>query len=394
MAAGRIGSNAKPSGGSRRPVHPVVRWAISVIVGMVPLLVGIAASSQPAGAVSVGPFSIEPARTPGALFGRPDFNYDVVPGQRIHDAVVLSNTTSAPEDFRVWAADAYNTAVGGGFAIRPMTWVNHGVGAWIQLPLSRDSIYQLPGNTAVTLNLTLTIPPDATPGVHAGGIVALEIPPGTSPRGYGHVNVHLGVATAVFVHVQGAAKAGAALGGVQVQASVPPLAFVSGSSEAHVSFQLENTGNTVLNGMARATVTNIFGQTVKVFPAVPVNDFLPGQHFTIKEPTWRPLPVVGPEQLRVAFDSRGLDPVIGSSSFWIVPWLLVLIFALAVIMLVLGVWWRGRDRHQEDHGGTGIPGMPAPDPGAGGPPAPAPAGLPGPGDQDLVVSGPAVGPAS
>jgi len=356
----RIRSGRRIWSGRRvRPVRALARLlgTAAVLATVTGAWIGVA-GSLPAGAISVGPFSIEPAKAPGQLFGRSDFDYDVVPGQVVHDAVVLTNTTAAPEDFRIWAADAYNTAIGGAFAVRPESWKNHGVGSWIHLPLDPSTIYELPGNTSATLDFTLRVPADASPGSHAGGIVALEVHPGTSPRGYGHVSVNLGVAAAVFVHVAGTVRPGAAVSAIHVTPFVSPFAFATGSSKASLSFQLVNTGNSVLDGSAVATVRNMFGDIVKRYRGVGVQDFLPGERFTIREPSWSGLPLAGPEHVSVSFEAKGIGVVSGSASFWIFPWLLVVI---VIVVLAGGIWlmaiWRRRRKRTRGQR-AGVPGSP------------------------------------
>jgi len=296
------------------------------------------AGGSDAGALSIPSFSLTPASATGAT-PRTAFRYDALPGQTINDSVVLANSTSQLEDFQIWASDGYNTTVGGAFALRPFGYPMTGVGTWIDTHLG-SAVYGLAGGTSVTINFSLTVPANATPGLHAGGIEALNVTPVAQPaHGPAHFVIHRGIGAAVFIQVAGPVRAAAAVSGISVNSSVPAIGF--GSRTADVSFQLENTGNTLLTGKAVATVTDLFGTTVKTFAPVGVAAFVPGGRFTVQEPTWTNLPFIGPETVHVTFTSTGMKEATGQSTFWIFPWLLVL---LVLLLLGLVIWrvivWR------------------------------------------------------
>ena len=274
--------------------------------------------------------------------GRPRagaFRYDALPGQTINDSVVLTNQTSQLEDFKIWASDAYNTPAGGALALRPQGYAMTGVGTWIDSHLG-SGVYGLAGNTSVTINFSVTVPQNATPGMHVGGIETLDVTPVPQPKhGPAHFVINRGIGSVVFVNVGGPTQAAAAVSSISVKSSVPPIGF--GHSSANVSFQLENTGNTLLSGTAVATVTDLFGRTVKTFQPVSVRAFVPGNRFTVIEPTWNDLPFIGPETVHVTFNASGMKPATGESTFWIFPWLFVL---LVLLLLGLVIWrvivWR------------------------------------------------------
>ena len=301
----------------------------------------VGAMPTEAGAIGVPTFSLTPVSAPGAIHPRGSFHYDMKPGQTIDDSVVLANDSSQLQDFQIWATDGLNTPIGGAFALRPLGYHMTGVGAWINTHLG-TGIYGLAGNTSVTINFSVTVPANATPGDHAGGIEALDVTPEAQPtKGPAHFVIHRGVATAVFVRVAGPVHASAAVSDIAVKTSVPATGF--GNSKATISFQLENTGNTLLSGEAVVTVTNLFGQTVKTFRPIGVQAFVPGGRFTANEPTWTNLPFIGPETVHVKFTSPGIPAATGSSTFWILPWLLVVVI-IAALAALAALWWRRRRR--------------------------------------------------
>jgi hypothetical protein len=337
------------------------RWSALSVVALL-LTTGLAVGGgTDAGAVSIPTFSFAPISAPGSA-PRTSFHYDALPGQTINDSVVLTNQTSQPEDFQIWASDGYNTKVGGAFALRPVGYPMTGVGTWVNTHLG-TAVYGLAGNESVTLRFSVTVPANATPGFHAGGIEALNVTPVAQPTsGPAHFVVHRGIGTAMFVQVAGPVHAAAAVSDISVKSSVPAIGF--GSRTADVSFQLENTGNTLLSGFAVVTVTDLFGRTVKTFAPVGVQVFVPGARFTVQEPTWKNLPLIGPETVHVTFTSSGMRKATGESTFWIFPWLLVLLILLFLGLVIwrVIVWRRKRagitDRPDDgsgpDHGGSTI----------------------------------------
>lgn len=324
------------------------RWSAIAVVTVLSTTGLLVVGGTDAGALGIPSFSLTPISAPGAA-PRSAFHYDMLPGQTINDSVVLTNQTSQLEDFQIWASDGYNTTVGGAFTLRPVGYPMTGVGTWINTHLG-TAVYGLAGNTSVTINFSATVPANATPGLHAGGIEALNVTPVAQPsHGPTHFVIHRGIAEAVFVQVAGPVHAAAAVSDIAVKSSVPAIGF--GSSSAGVSFQLENTGNTLLSGNAVATVTDLFGRTVKTFRTVGVQAFVPGGRFTVQEPTWHNLPFIGPETVHVTFTSPGMKEATGQSTFWVFPWLLVLL-----ILLVLGlVIWRVIVRRRNRVGTTGPP---------------------------------------
>ncbi len=311
-----------------------VATVVAVVTGM-----GSIALAVPAGAASGPAFTFEPTPSPNTQAPRSSFRYSLKPGGTLSDSVLLTNLTNQPEEFEIWSADGYNTPRSGYLTLRPQNYPKKDVARWLTLPVS-GGVHVLPAATSATLTFDLSVPPNARPGDHVGGIVALDVTPQKSANGRTQFQVHQGIASAVFVHVIGPLHPSASVVAVEVAQSEPALGFAPGTSHGYVGFKLENTGNTILNGTATVRVTNIFGQTVKTFPSTPVGNFIPGQVFSVIEPKWQPLPFIGPEHVSVTFRPSGAALSTGAATFWIFPWLLILI---VVVALGLGIWrWRRR----------------------------------------------------
>lgn len=307
-------------------------------VSLVPAATAVAAT---------GPsFSLEPVPLANGQAPRSSFRYTMNAGSTLSDQIRLTNLTNQPEQFEIWTADGYNTPRSGYLSLRPVTYPKKDVGKWISLPVG-NGVHVLPAATAATLTFELTVPPNATPGDHVGGIVALDVSPQTAQNGHTQFAIRQGIASAVFVHVTGALHPSAAVVGISVAESDPALGFPTGSSRAFVAYRLANTGNTLLQGHAVVRVTDVFGRTVKTFPSTPVGNFLPGQTFTVVEPKWQPLPFAGPEHVSVRFVPQGAAVATGAATFWVFPWLLLLV----LIVLASGaLWWMLRRRRRRRTG--------------------------------------------
>lgn len=308
------------------------------------------AAGLPAGAPTFifAPYN---AATKGVI--RASFHYTITPGTTIHDSLVLANPTNYEQTFRIWGADAYNTALQGALALRPVGTTMTQVGTWITLPTGGAN-YGVNAGQEVVLNFAVTVPPNAFPGDHVGGIEALDV---TAPQGTGSgtkITVHEGIGVPIFITVPGPRHPSAAVTDVSTADSVPWLAFANGSSDARVGYQIVNTGNTIIRGKVHVWVTDIFGQTVKTFPDNVIGNLLPGQLADFAEPLWKSLPIAGPQTVHVIYSPTGAKPATGTATFWVVPWLLIIL--IVALLLALGVWlWRRHRRKIAAADGAGGP---------------------------------------
>ena len=343
----RLRCGGRDVGGWQRRALRVIGGSLSALAV---LGVTMTVSAVPASAAAGPSFTFEPSPSPNSQAPRSSFRYSVEPGATISDSVLLTNLTNQTEDFEIWTANAYNVQRTGYLALRPQTYPRSDLATWIRLPVG-VGVHQLPAGTSATLHFDVAVPPDASPGDHVAGIVALDVTPQQGNTNGTQFQIHQGIASALFLRVIGPIRPGAAVVAVNRADSVPPFAFITGSSHAFISYALLNTGNTLLNGTATVRVTDIFGRTVKSFAPTTVADFLPGQRFTVVEPMWHPLPIIGPEHIQVTFKPTGAPVASGGAVFWVVPWLLIL-FVLAVF----GAWyWRHRRRRRQrlDQGPSG-----------------------------------------
>src|SRR6185503_7586052 len=111
--------------------------------------------------------------SPGSSAGeaeRTNFTFEVFPGQVIEDTVSVTNFTDEPIDFRLWSGDGYNTE-DGAFAIYGADVAPLDTGSWVTLPVETQTVNP---NSRADVPFSITIPANASPGDHVGGIAALN----------------------------------------------------------------------------------------------------------------------------------------------------------------------------------------------------------------------------
>jgi hypothetical protein len=296
------------------------------------------------------PWSIAPAANPGA---RPAFQFVVDPGQTVTDQVTVANRTAQDMTFFVYPADAYNTPNGGAFATKLPNQKQIDVGAWAQLPVQ---LLTVPAGQQATFPFTLQVPPNATPGDHAGVLVAQNTQPGQVQRGPVVVPVIQGVGTRIYTRVTGPTHSGLNVTNAGTKSSIGALSFIKDDARGSAHFQVRNTGNVSLNAIARVKAVDTFGHTIKQFAPTRVAPLLPGAKVAINEPTIG-LPRAGLVTYKMTVTAEGAKAS-GETRQFIIPWLLLAIIAALIVAFVL---WRWRRRRRGQRGPQPAT-QPAPEP--------------------------------
>ncbi|MER6558410.1 DUF916 domain-containing protein [Streptomyces sp. NPDC001027] len=306
------------------------------------LLCLLFAAPTPARAADNGSWSVYPVAS--AVAARPYFYVSADPGQTIEDKVVVANKTDAPLTFRLYAADAYNTARDGGFAVRSLGERMRGVGAWAEL--SRDRI-TVPGRSTVTVPFTVRVPDGAEPGDHPGAVVALDE---RVERGDGSValGVQRAVAARVYLQVGGPTLPALAVEDVRI-GHRQPLVPGFGDSTATISYTLHNTGNVTLDPKVRLTARGLFGRTLldRRLTKVP-SQLLPGQRVRLTE-RWTGAPHLDWTDVKLTATATKTQES-ATASFVTAPWLVVGVVAAGV---AAGVWLLVRRRRRRREGVRG-----------------------------------------
>lgn len=259
----------------------VLGLALGLALGLGLLLGG----AGPAAAADNGQWSVLPAAN--KLGQRPYFYLAAAPGQSVTDSVTVANRTDRPRSFRLYAADAYNTARDGGFALRGPDEPRTATAAWSKLERDRVTV---PAKSALNVGFTLAVPDRAEPGDHPGAIVALEDrPAGTAVQGLG---LQQAVAARVYLRVTGPTAPALA---------VEDLRTVRrGAAGAEVSYTLRNLGNVTLRPRAVLTVTGALGRPLlsRTLTGVPA-ELLPGQQVRLRA-RWEDPPALEWAEVAVA----------------------------------------------------------------------------------------------
>ena len=290
------------------------------------LLLGLflAALAPSAHAADNGSWSVYPASS--KIAARPYFYLSADPGTSISDNVVVANKTAGPLTFRLYAADAYNTARDGGFAVRTMHETQHGVGAWARPARSRITV---PAHGRVTVPFTLHVPEGAEPGDHPGALVALDE---RIDRGGGSLalGVQRAVAARVYLRVGGPTVPAISVENVHISHS-QPLVPGFGTSTSTISYTLHNTGNVTLDPKVELRAKGLFGRTLlsRDLSRVP-SELLPGQRVRLTEP-WRGAPQL--DWGDVTWTASAQDTrESASASFLALPWVAVAVLLTALVV--------------------------------------------------------------
>ncbi|RIV39116.1 WxL protein peptidoglycan domain-containing protein [Micromonospora radicis] len=287
--------------------------------------VGVAPAPSPSPPDAGFTWAVQPSGPSGPT-GRSYFVYDAEPGQRIEDRVAVTNLGSSAMTFAVYGADAFTTT-DGGFALHPASRPPVDVGAWTTFA---ERTYRVPAGKQVIVPFQLTVPANATPGDHAGGVVA-SIAQLRSTDSGGQVNLDRRVAARIYLRVAGPVRPGLQVEAMRIGYDNPLNPF--GTGPVVVSYRLRNSGNTRLTGTTQVRLNGPFGLRLARTEPVTVPEVLPGAAITITEQVNGVVPagrlaadvVVDP-----ATPDRMLPTVTRTATVWAVPWVWTAVLLTAV----------------------------------------------------------------
>lgn len=303
-------------------------------------------------------FGIAPAQEDRAD-DRPYINMAAPPGSVIYDYVAILNQDDEPIDLDIYAADVI-MAEGGGLGLMSRDEPSFDAGAWIGA--DGPSTITVPAQTPETgygftiVPIAITIPVDAEPGDHLGGVVAALR---TTGQGANTPTIELEqrVALRVYVRVAGDLRPGLDVFGLT--ASWEPDSPV-GVGSVTVAYTLVNTGNVRMAVEPSVTVEGPFGLLPRTGAGDRVDELLPGgsvAHTVVVGDVW----AIG--RLAVTVDatalpaSTGVEPGIGTvtatTDVWAVPWLAIAVLLLLIALGVIVVRRRRRRRQRDEEAPPG-----------------------------------------
>jgi hypothetical protein len=271
-------------------------------------------------------------------------------GSVVHDHVALLNQSDGALTLSTYTADIALTEDGGITASSRAGGVAD-AGAWISLD-SADQL-EVPAQSSATgigdvvVPVTVSIPKNAQPGDHVGGIVAALTATAPGAAGTPGVQLEQRVVARVYIRVAGDLTPGLSITDVRVRYE---RVGVLGAGRLKVSYALQNTGNVRLAVDPTVTVEGPFGMLRRSAAGRPVEELLPGSRIT------QSVTVVGVWALvrhSVTIDAAvsaapgGTDPGLGivsaGSVVWLVPWLAIgVLVAVLVVLTLLGLRRRRR----------------------------------------------------
>lgn len=316
-------------------IRRLVGGVLAVLLGLSSSLLAI----QPQAAHADGTVGI--AISPATAKGRDDrtrFSYAVNPGQQVTDHVLVSNVGSTKLAIKVFATDAYNTD-DGGYALLDSNAQAKDVGSWVRFSGGKKmlTLNLGPGKSEI-VRFTVTVPADARPGDHPGGVVAAATSVGEQ------VNVERRIANRLYARVAGDLQPHLTISSfvADYQSSLNPL-----DGTVTITAVLENTGNVALGGTVSLSTTSWFGASIGPKVDRELSEMLPGATRTVSYqlPGVAAVGYLVPHlQLRssVTGDAQnpGTLPVVDRDGFLLaIPWVVVAVLALGVIA-VFGMRWR------------------------------------------------------
>jgi Bacterial protein of unknown function (DUF916) len=297
----------------------------------------------PATDVIVESFAIGPTGSldPSLPGDRVNFSYDASPGVVIHDSVTVYNVGNVPLPFHVYATDAFNQT-DGTFDLLTGDQLATDVGTWVTFD-SQD--LTIPAGKQALIPITITVPADASPGDHVGGMVASSPIEGRNDTGQ-IITVDRRVGAKLYIRVAGNLHTELAVTNLNGDYShaVNPL-----GGATKVSFRIENRGDVRLGGSPVVTVSGPFGLGEKSITLPPLNDLLPGETADLSVEfadvgAWF-VDTVSVDITAVgATEGEAIDPVHGDATMFAPPITLLVLLALLV---VLWLWWRARRQRRE-----------------------------------------------
>jgi hypothetical protein len=339
------------------PILPVNLRQV-LVVAVLALTAASTAASARASAPTASPkpppavFGLGPASAK-AVDGRPYYYFLAQPGSSLSDHVAIVNIGLETLTLSVYTTDASN-APDGSFSFTTAAQRPEDVGAWVhmQIPGGGDKVV-VKGRSKVILPVSMTVPANASPGDHAGALVAsLQ----GQVRGSNGELIHLDqrVATRVFVRISGPLHPRLAVENLRAtyRGSLNPF----GKGAVTVSYVVHNTGNVKLGGIQHVSVRGLLGSVAASNePQVPL--LLPGgsvQESIVVNGVLPQLWMSATVTVQPAGLTGDVNPssatVTATTHFWAFPpWLLLVL----LILIVLGLLWYERHRRGRQSSGEG-----------------------------------------
>lgn len=346
------------------------RSLVLVTVGLALLAhaVGPAQAATPTPKPSPAPVPAIPGSTPDktatfgvgpsnekALDSRSDITVLASPGARATEHVGVVNLSDEPLPVDVYLTEAVTAPDGSiGYTGRDQPLTD--AGSWVRVvTTSEGSRITLPPRSTTILPLQIAVPSNAEPGDHTDAVV-VSLTSAAQAGGPAAPNAKLEqrVATRVYFRVSGTLRP--QLSVQAVHASYAGVWSPIGTGSTTVRYQIRNNGNVRLKVHNLVSVSGFLHTSKLKGPEVPL--LLPGASVDVAVPVKGVWPqildsarVTAEGSAYAADRNPGVEPGIGQTRFWAVPWmLLALLVATGFLLWRAWRWWR-RPRGGR-HGGS------------------------------------------
>lgn len=299
-------------------------------------------------------WALQPAGDEGPD-GRVSLRVQLDPGSAVDERLALTNFSSRPATFAVYARDGEITA-DGSFDLVADAASSEGGGAWIDLGLPKGAserdgggiLVTVPAEKAVLVPVSITAPDTATPGDHPAGIVAELVPDGDAA-------VSLVSRVGVRAHLRVTGDIVPQLAADRVEATYEPSWNPFAPGTLTVRYTVANPGNIRLGGDSTMRFSGPWG-IAETSAAHEQREVLPGAGVEVVTRTeaW-PL-VFGSGDVSVTPSLVGEDvadaelaAVSTPFSIWMMPWsqLALLVLAAGAVVLIVRGRRRSRARVEE-----------------------------------------------
>jgi hypothetical protein len=267
------------------------------------------------------------------------FKVELVPGEQFRGEALLKNLLNERIDGYLYSVDGFSTPQGG-FALAERSARGNAVAVWAGVAPQRMSLK--PKETR-KVSFTLAVPAIAEPGDYIGGLV-FERDRQAAPTAKNQASFALieRVGARIYLTVAGELR--------------PSLA-VTKLKRKGPTFEMTvlNDGNAHLTPQPSLMVTSMLGRKTRITLASKPEALYPQQSVTYTG-TWSRPGLLGSFHAKATVGWEG-GSASRRTSFWLIPWMLILLVLAAAAVLVTGTvrtvrWIRRARQALKEHGGS------------------------------------------